>query len=99
MNDVILLIKLHLRRSAVDTIESSANKKARHATYSDLPLNSIVTFESIKNVLFPFSFDLDDDTVDLLQKFRLGFSELDEVTKRYSTPKETSRAIAKFATK
>lgn len=90
--------ELPLRRSAVDTGESSANKKARQATYSDLPLDSIVTFESIKNVLFPFSFDLDDDTADLLQKFRLGFSELEEVTKRYSTPKETSRAIAKFAT-
>jgi hypothetical protein len=99
MAGIIFLLQFPLRRSAVDTGESSINKKARLATYCDLSLDSIVTFESIKNVLFPFSFDLDDETVDLLQKFRLGFSELEEVTKRYSTPKETSRAVAKFATK
>jgi len=73
-----------------------ASKKAR-LTYGDLPLNDFTPFQSVCNVLFPFSFDLDEDSSGLLVKLRRDFSELQDMQRKYTTPKEVTRAISKFA--
>jgi hypothetical protein len=72
-------------------------KRARRS-YDEEPLEW-TGFQLIVDVLFPFSFDADEDNTNFITKIQAHFSELVEIAHLKLAPKDLSRSIVKFASK